>query len=366
MFYTLVFLALFTAQIAGPDQLLQRAISEQQRGDYAAAIRDYQQLLELRPDDVEARVNLGAALVHAGQFDAAIEQYQLALRQMPAADQKPVRLDLALAYYKKGDFHSALPQFEAVHTADPRDGRTAVLLADTEIKLGKYTDALEMLAPLEAANEQNPDFEYVLGLAMIRVGKLREGVARLEKAASATHSGDAWLLAGSALMQLNEFVQARRDLDAALKLDPELPGIYTLAGMARDQTGDVEAAEVAFREALKRNPGDFQANLYLGTILYKRRDLSEARPYLEKALQLGPSSPLARYEMAMWKSASGDYQGAANDLAQLENDEPDWLDPHVELASLYYKLHRPQDGARERQIVQRLTEKQQSEGPPKP
>ena len=35
----------------------------------------------------------------------------------------------------------------------------------------------------------------------------------------------------------------------------------------------------------------------------------------------------------------------------------------AELASLYYKLHRPQDGAREREVVERLTTEQQAHGP---
>lgn len=94
-----------------------------------------------------------------------------------------------------------------------------------------------------------------------------------------------------------EFESPRRDLDEALRLDPKLPGVYTLAGTARDNTGDIAAAESAFRDPLKINPDDFDANLYLGAILYKRRALDEAKPYLDRALRLNPSelhSPLRR------------------------------------------------------------------------
>ena len=67
----------------------------------------------------------------------------------------------------------------------------------------------------------------------------------------------------------------------------------------------------------------------------------------------------------MLKSTSGDYETAARELEQLAKDDPDWLEPHVELATLYYRLHRPDDGAKERQIVDRLTAKQQEQGPGK-
>ena len=351
------------AQEPSPDHLLARAIDEQQQGDYPSAIRDYRKLLELRPGAVEAKVNLGAALAHIGDFDGAIAMY---LSALPSISQKnAVRLNLALAYYKKGDFASAGEQFEILHKAQPADVRIAILLGDTDVRLDKPATAVELLDPLEAANAQNLDLEYAYGSALIKVGKRRDGVARIEKVAKQGNSADAYLLAGSTWLDLNEFESARRDLDAALRLDPKLPGVYTLAGTARDKTGNIKEAESAFREALKINPDDFDANLYLGAILYKRRDLEEAKPYLDRALRLNPASTMARYEAAMFESTSGELEAAALDLEKLVKDDPNWLEPHVELASLYYRLHRAADGAREREIVDKLTAEQQAEGPGK-
>lgn len=351
------------AQQPDPDQLLSHAIDEQQHGDYPSAIRDYRKLLELRPNNAEAQVNLGAALAHVGDFDGAIAMYRAAL---PSISQKnAVLLNLALAYYKKGDFANAGQQFEILHKAQPGDVRVAILLGDTEVRTGKPASAVEMLEPLESANVQNLDFEYAYGSALLKVGKRRDGVARIEKVAKLGNSADAYLLAGSTWLDLNEFASARRDLDAALRLDPKLPGLYTLAGTARDKTGNIKEAEEAFREALKTNPDDFEANLYLGAILYKRRDLEEAKPYLDRALQLKPSNAMARYESAMFESTSGQLQAAAEDLEKLVQDDPTWLEPHVELASLYYRLHRSADGAKERAIVDKLTAAQQAQGPPK-
>jgi tetratricopeptide (TPR) repeat protein len=349
---------------ADSDALLKEAIDAQQRGDYQKAIRDYRELLKLRPTEVEARVNLGAALVHLGQYDAAIAEYHAALPLL--SDKNSVLLNLGLAFYKKGDFPDAREQFEALHHAQPADVRVAILLGDTYLRLGDYTAAQTMLSPMEAANAQNPDFEYVLGSVLIGLGQRREGVSRVEKVAIAGQSADAYMIAGATLLQINEFEQARRDLDAALRLNPNLPGIYTLAGTARDKTGDVKEAEPAFRSALKQKPDDFDANLYLGAILYKRRELDEAKIYLDKALRLQPTSSMARYEMAMLKSASQNYDAAVQDLEGLIKDDPHWLEPHVELATLYYRLHRPADGAKERQIVERLTAEQQAQGPGKP
>ena len=354
---------LAAAQQSEPERLFNSAVSAQQRGDYTSAIHDYEKLLQMRPNMGEVRANLGAALVHAGRLDEGITQYRLALASVAEKDQ--VRMNLALAYYKKGDLADAIHEFDELRKVRPRDPQLAILLGDSEVRMGQANEAVTMLAPLEAENDANPDFEYVLGTALIQAGKRREGVARLDKTAQATQSADAYLLAGSTLLDLNDNEHARSDLEAALRLNPKLPRVYTLTGMARDKNGDAAAAEPAFREALKLNPGDFEANLYLGAILYKRRAVDEAKPYLDRALELNPSSSMARYELAMWKSTAGQYESAAKELEAIVKSDPDWLEPHVQLATVYYRLHRADDGARERAIVDRLTAQQQSRGPGK-
>jgi tetratricopeptide (TPR) repeat protein len=360
LFYFLLASIGIHAQDAKSDEILKAAITEQQNQQYDAAIRDYKKVLKIHPDMVEAKVNLGAALAHVEQYDEAIEMYQSALPFLSYKD--PVILNLGLAYYKKRDYPNAHEQFEVIHKTQPNDARIALLLADTNLHLNKVKDAVAILEPLAAANSQDMDFEYVYGSALIAAGRRQEGVPHLEAVAEATHSADAYVIAGESLLALDEFEHAKTDLEAALRLNPKLHGIHTLVGIARDKTGDTANAEAAFREALKINPDDFQANLYLGAILYQRRELLEAKPYLDRALKLNPSDNMARYENAMFKNASGEYDSALAELEQLEKSAPDWLEPHIALATLYYKVHRPEDGARERQTVDRLTAEQQARG----
>jgi tetratricopeptide (TPR) repeat protein len=364
-FLTFVWLlpALMQTSSASPDQMLSRAIEEQQKGDLASAIRDYRGYLAVHPNTLAARVNLGAALARNGQVDAAIAEYEAALKIDP--QQPSVHLDLGLAYSRKGDLENARSQFDVAHKANPTDVRVAILLGDAEARTGKASDAVAMLTPLEADNAGDSDFEYVLGEAQIAAGHPRDGALLVEKSAAMTNSADSWMLAGSTLLDLNEFQQARRDLDNAMKLDPTLHGLCTRAGEARDKDGDAKAAEPAFRQALEQNPEDFEANLYLGAILLNQRNMDEAKNYLQKAMQLNPASTLARYETGMWLSMAGQYQDAAQILEKVTADDPKWLEPHVELATLYYKLHRPEDGKRERAIVDELTAEQQQKGPGK-
>jgi tetratricopeptide (TPR) repeat protein len=91
--------------------------------------------------------------------------------------------------------------------------------------------------------------------------------------------------------------------------------------------------------------------------------LDGARPLLQMAKQIAPNLPQVRLQWARLNSMSGNYAEAAADLEQLEKADPSWIDPHIELAALYYKLHRPDDGKRERDIVQQLEARDQNQGP---
>jgi len=345
------------------DELLRGGISAQQHGDYRAAIDDYRKALAIQPGLAEARANLGAALAAAGDYDAAIAEDTAALVSAP--DKTAVRMNLALAYYKKGDLANARVAFEAVHAVRPRDMKAAVLLGYTYIKLGKGANAASMLSPLEPGHESDTDFEYVLGYALIQSGKEAEGLPRMENVAKATRSVDAYVIAGSARMTRSEFREARADFDTALAVDSSFPGLYTMAGQARDAMGDTDASVPAFEAAVREDPKDATANLYLGVTRLKQRNFESARPLLELALRLRPEDAQTRFQLAKLNGMTGKLSEAAATLENLEKSDPNWLDPHIELAAVYYKLHRPEDGQRERDIVQKLSAQQQKAGPPK-
>ena len=283
---------------------------------------------------------------------SAIESLRRAVAAAPGST--PLRLKLAAAYFRLGDLAHARMEYETVHAAEPANLAAALGLGYTYVKLGRFDEAVELLAPLEHGHASNLDLEYVLGYAEIESGQSTQGIPRMEAVARSKHSADAYVIAGSAWMYLRQYRPAQDDLEAAKALNPNLPGLQTLVGHVCYAMGNLDAAVSAFQAALRQNPQDFLANLYLGSIRLKEGDFADARPLLELALELGPNVPLARLEVAKLDGMTGKDDQALKELEALERDHPEWLDPHVELAALYYKLHRPADGERERQIVLKL------------
>jgi tetratricopeptide (TPR) repeat protein len=339
------------------ERLFAGAVEAQQGGDFALAVTNYQQIVKLQPEFFGAWANLGVALVRLGRFDEAIAAYRSALKLDPA--NKPVRMNLALAFYKKGDPRQAAAEFDALLKADPGNAQAATLMGDCYLQLGDHQRAIAVVAPAAEAHPEDLDAAYVLGSALIAAGKERDGLALVERVATQKNSADAYALAGKTWLKLGDPDRAIPHLEQAVRLNPGLPGIYTLRGVAREGTFNNDGAEADLRKGLDLNANDLEALVHLGAILYTRRDLSAAKSYLDRALKIDPSSLFALYEMALWKSASGQLDGAVGDLETVVRRDPGWMQAHVQLAALYYRLNRPQDGLKERQIVDRLSAEQQ-------
>ena len=345
------------AQGPTPEQLFQEAQQAQQRGDYAVAVDKYQELLRAYPDIVAARANLGVALVSLGRFDEAIKQYRVALEQVPG--NHDLRLNLALAYYKGGKFPEASELFQSLLGEDSGNTRIATLLGNCYLHLGRDAEAISLLTPFERSDPQNLDIAWALGSALIRTGQTEEGLKRVDRVAQDGHSAEAYMVAAQSYLKLNRMVTARERFDEAMHLDARLPGLYTVGGMIMENSGDSEGAVSAFRKALEMHPNDFEAQLHLGGVLFADRQLDEAKQHVDRALALDTTSSVARYMLARIERAQGQTNAALAELEKVTRGNPDWLQPHVELAALYYQLKRPEDGARERKIVDRLTAEEQ-------
>ena len=84
-------------------------------------------------------------------------------------------------------------------------------------------------------------------------------------------------------------------------------------------------------------------------------------PYLARAHQVRPDDPAVRYQIVLNQIGMGDLERARKSLEALVQDSPNFLDAHVALARLYYRLHMKPEGDRERVLVDKLTAEVQAQ-----
>jgi tetratricopeptide (TPR) repeat protein len=349
------------AQTANPQELFNAAVAAQEHGDYAKAVDLYRRLVKISPEVPAGWINLGVALINLGKYREAADS----LREARALDpgNRQIAFALSLALYKNGDFSEAAGELDRIEEAEPDNVRVAALLADCELHLGKPRDALKLLEPLAGNAARHDDFSFIYGSVLIANGKLQQGATILEEYGAANRAAEAYFAAADALLRLNLSERGLVDLQAAAAIRPNLPGLYTKLGQALEKNADFSDAAAAYRKATEENRKDLAAWIGLGANLYSLRDLPGAKAAIEQALRLDPSSVDARYTMALVEKSEGELAPAVSDLQAVVKARPEFMPAHAELAALYFRLHRPQEGRRERQVVDQLASEQRSAGP---
>lgn len=124
------------------------------------------------------------------------------------------------------------------------------------------------------------------------------------------------------LLQQQEFVAARRELEQAFRADPGNAVLYNFLGVLEAQLGNYRQSEQAFRKATGIAPEMPQAYLNLGR-LYRDNmghDQEAGRKALKAyvdILRLDPSNAGARYELAALLQQQGAYQLSEQQLSRL-------------------------------------------------
>jgi tetratricopeptide (TPR) repeat protein len=344
-----------------PERIFARAVQAHQSGDIEGAIREYQAYLALRPERVEARSNLGAALARLGRYADAIEQYKRAL----ALDgrNQDIRFNLAVAYYKIARIVSASKELEAIVAAQPDNKKAVLLLADCNLRLGEFKKVIELLTPIESGEPDNRAVAYMLGLALINDKQLDKGQGRIDRIMRDGDSAEAHVMMGTTYLTITEYDKALKEFKRAVELNPKLPMVNSFYGQTLARMGATEEAMEAFRRELEINPNDFDSCLQMGILLKQDQKLDEARDYFQRALTARPSEPNARFYMASIDVAQGKLNEALPALEQLVKDAADFVEAHVMLATVYYRMRRKADGDREQAIVNKLNAERQAKQP---
>ena len=344
-----------------PERILARAVQSHQSGDIEGAIRDYQAYLALRPERVEARSNLGAALARMGRYVDAIEQYKRAL----ALDgrNQAIRFNLAAAYYKTARILSASKELEAVVAAQPENRNAVLLLADCNLRMGEFKRVVELLTPVETAEPDNRAVAYMLGMALINDKQLDKGQERIERILRGGDSAEAHVMMGTTYLTVTEYDKALNEFKRAVEMNPKLPYVNSFYGQTLVRMGAAEEAMAAFRRELDINPNDFDSCLQMGVLLKQDQKLDEASDFLRRALTLRPNEPNARFYVASIDVAQGKLNEALPLLEQLVKDAADFVEAHVMLATVYYRMRRKADGDREQAVVNKLNAERQAKQP---
>jgi predicted Zn-dependent protease len=244
-----------------------------------------------------------------------------------AAQPIPAQVSEAEAAIVKSDWKTAESKLDTWLAAHPDDARAlfdAGYVADAQNRL---EDAAKLYRRAVEANPRSFEARLELGLLLARQNKLSEARPELA-AATELDPGEAGAEAGSrawrALAEIDRAgdpAEASNDLLQALKLSPESSADTLLAAELAAQTGQLDAAEAAYRRILAAQPNSAAANAGLAHLLIARKQYPEAETFLRAALAQSPGDPPLTAQLATVLAAENKAE-ALPLLQKLHEDHP--------------------------------------------
>jgi tetratricopeptide (TPR) repeat protein len=271
-----------------------------------------------------------------------------------------VLFNLGLTYLQAGQNEDARRRLAELVKLQAGNFLARHYLGVSLLKLGRMQDGIAELEGVVTAHPEDLEAAYTLASAYITDKQLEKARSVIDSVIGRHETAEAHLIAGSYYMAAQDFRQAVVELRRAQELNPALPELGASLGGAYAMTGSQDMAMQLFEAYHQKNPNDFDTLAFLGWLYLESDRVDDAERMLNKAHQVRLRDLEVMFQLARVARARQHFEEAAKLLEQVVAAKPNHTRAHVLLAQTYFHLKRTADGNREREIVQRLNKEEQA------
>lgn len=223
-----------------------------------------------------------------------------------------------------------------------------VTVAENEVTLPVVAHNAPVSEPKTLAHKQEWQRWNDYGIGLFLQGDLKGAAAAFEKVIEADpNNPDGWVNIGRAAVQEGDMERARKVLERALALAPDLARSNFFYAKVLRADGNYEGAAQRLRQVIAQYPRDRVALNDLGRILFLQRKYAEALRVLNSVLAVDPEDLQAHYNLMLCYSGLGDEKQAKEHQARYLRFKAD--ESSQAITGPYRQLH-PEDN-NERQAV---------------
>lgn len=319
---------------------------------------------QLAPDNTRLRFLLADTYGRLRMMDRAIEEYRAVVGMAPNSPEgreaeKRSRILQGKKYGEQGDYERALQIFKAVLSEYPDDVAVMLDVGLANLLLNRLDEARATLERVVLLQPNNGLAHSYLADVYDRKGDVNNSVIHYQRVVEllpeeAPPARVAFLkltlIQGIRDLNNGQVAEATRAFEKVLTLDPTNRSARLNLTTAYRGLGDLVKSETLLNEMIKENPGDLDARLRLGALLYEEKRMDEAARELEYVSTKGRGAPQGRQAAEFLGTLYASEQGKeiqariaeeriASYRAQVEKN-PDNLEAWGELATLYLNLRR--------------------------
>ena len=275
-----------------------------QRGDLEGARRAFNDTLRLNPRAGSAQAELARLDLLGGHVNSAVQLAKDALSNEPGNVDAQITLlrglvasrDFAAADRLLGVLLESHPKLAPLHV------QRALLLVARK-RSAEARDALEEALRYDAAS-----VEAINGMVSLDSTAGNHAAARARIAAEIEKRpklAELWVVSARSEIAARDLPAAERALRRATELDSTLLPAYALLGQVYAAQGKLAEARQQLETVVARQPKSVAALTMLGMIAQGSNDLTSARSYFERAIDVGGGAPVASNNLA-WIYAERD------------------------------------------------------------
>jgi tetratricopeptide (TPR) repeat protein len=292
----------------------------------AAGTPEIQQLskqIEANPDNAALYATRGVLWYDNQNFDEGIADLEKAIQlDSTKAEYFHELASMYMDYYKS---RQGLNVMKRAAAAFPKRIPTLLKLAELQLILKQYADALFTLEQIRAISPLNAEMFFMFGNVFVDMGKKEEAIGAFQSAVENDPGlTDAWIKLADLLAEKNS-PAAGKYYDNALRADSNnIDALHAKAYYLANKKNDLAGAIRLFKKTNVINPQYADGYYNVGLIYMDMDSLNQAYQRFDLAVKYAPEFAEAYYHRGLAAEKSGNIAQAKSDYDNVLRLDPDF------------------------------------------
>ncbi len=366
--------------------------------EYGFADEIYSEILEENPYESQIRISRAKTYIKMSEFEKAIKDYQIVLAMYPDSLQAqygmyallkdrisleriinlfyPLEPDYKLddeGYNNLGYFANKLGNsldasvfFEKSLSLNPKSEIPYIELYKIYQLLGLndksrkileqahklFPNSTEIIDLYKALNSDKVNEKNNVALSYLNEGEYKKAIAVYEQIDP--KGADTYNAIGNCYRQIGDFKNAVINYKKSIQINPEDSESYYALGVAYLESNNLKQAKEAFNSSLQKNSKNIKSKKMLAFLeqkeiiksldlaydFYEKKDYNSALRHLNKAVETFPNDPKVYYYRGLTKEAMNDFKGAVSDLRQTVEIDRNYVVAYFKLAENLERINK--------------------------
>jgi len=243
--------------------------------------------INMNKKDIGVRKMLARVYVRKGMQNMAISQYQDILKLKP--NDLEALVELSKCYIKQKEYRRALPIYRRIIRLNPKDASAYANIAFAYGKLGRWKNAIANYNSSIRLNPKNATVYYNLAKAYEKTGDSKNAVERYKRVLKMTPGAvDVMAALAGAYFSSGNYDESIKLFEKVIEKQPRDASAYANIGLAYGGKGLWEKETVNYKKAISLNPKDPVIHFNLAVACEKRNRYRDAASEYRAVLKINP------------------------------------------------------------------------------